>query len=342
MLGPTKIVLCLTVAAGVAGDLPKDTLPAELPAAAPAGFEQVAYTPPADTALQVNLGRRLFFDPILSEDRSVSCASCHRPDAGFADPTALSTGVGGQKTTRNAPTLFNRALGTSFMWDGRAGTLEEQVLQPIENPLEMNLALDDALARLAGDGSYATEFQAAFDGPPDRERLAHALAAFVRRLWIGDSPFDRFRAGDRGALSSPELAGFWLYESRGGCWRCHTGANFTDERFHNTGVGSRDGASMPGRFAITGDAADRGAFKTPTLRGLSHTAPYMHDGSKASLLEVVEFYRDGGQENDDLSGLIEPIQLSDQDVTNLVAFLESLSRTAPAAAATEAAVDDER
>lgn len=327
MLHPRALLLCLVLSSPrPAGDLPEDTLPAELPAQPPAGFELLEYVAPEATTAQVALGRALFFDPVLSSDRSVSCATCHRPDAGFADPRPLSLGVRGQRTARHAPTLLNRALGSSFMWDGSAASLEEQVLQPIENPVEMDLPLDEALARLAADEAYAGRFEAAYGTGPTREALAHALAAFLRRLWHGDSPVDRFRAGERSALSRAEVAGFWLYESRGACWKCHSGANFTDEAFHNTGVGALDGRPEPGRAAVTGVDADRGAFKTPTLRGLAATGPYMHDGSLASLRDVVEFYRDGGRANSHLSTLMGPLELSDEDVDNLVAFLEALSR----------------
>jgi cytochrome c peroxidase len=330
-LGVSLVAATLAASFPLAGDVPIDNLPAQLPAHAPAGLERVEYQPPGDSAEQVSLGRRLFFDPILSVDRSVACASCHRPEHGFADPRPLSVGVRDQRTKRNAPALLNRALGQAFMWDGAAASLEQQVLRPIANPLEMDLSLEQALARLAQHSTYAEEFRVAFGRGPDRESLAQALAAFVRRLWLGDSPVDRFRAGDRSALTDSELAGFWLYESRGGCWRCHVGANFSDEGFHNTGVGAVDGVALVGRAGVSGEASDRGAFKTPTLRGLTRSGPYMHDGSLAGLREVVEFYRGGGRANGHLSPLIQPLALSERDVDNLVAFLEALSRAgAPA------------
>ena len=305
---------------------PQDTLPEVLSAEAPAGFELIDYSPLPVSREVLALGRALFFDPILSVDRSVSCASCHQPDYGFADRLAHSVGVGGQRTPRNAPTLFNRALGSAFMWDGRAETLEDQVLQPIQNPMEMGLGLDDAISRLSGSAVYRGLFMAAFNSPPSQDRLARALAAFVRRLWIGNSPVDRFRAGERGALSDSELAGLWLYESRGGCWRCHSGPNFTDEGFHNTGVGAVDGHPEPGRFLVSQAEGDRGSFKTPTLRGLAMTAPYMHDGSISDLRGVVEFYREGGRANGSVSPMLTPLELSERDVDSLVAFLEALSR----------------
>ncbi len=309
-----------------AADVPADTLPAELGARVPLGLP-ADLAPPDDASPEVvALGRRLFFDPILSLDRTVACASCHRPESGLADAEPTSRGVGGRRTLRNTPTVLNRALGTRFFWDGRAASLEEQALAPIEDEREMALPLDEALARLAADADYAAAFEGAFGGPPTRERLARALASFVRRLWIGDSPVDRFRAGEHDALTPAERAGLWLFESRGGCWRCHSGPNFSDEDFHATGVGARDGVPEDGRFAVTGDPRDRGRFKTPTLRGVALTAPYMHDGSLATLEEVVEFYRRGGNPSENLDPALRPLELSDRDAANLVAFLRALSR----------------
>ena len=275
----------------------------------------------------VALGERLFFLKDLSLDRSISCASCHDPAQGFTDGKALSDGVGGQKTLRNAPTILNRALGKSFLWDGRAETLEQQVLLPIEDEREMALGLEEAVARLQADAELAALFQGAFGKGPDRETLAAALAAFVRRQLQGGTPYDLFIAGEVGAMTPAERAGMWFFDSRGQCWRCHVAPNFTDEAFHNTGVGALEGLPKPGRFAITGEESDRGAFKTPTLRALTLTAPYMHDGSLATLEEVVGFYRKGGTANAHLDRHIAPIEMTDQEAANLVAFLESLSRT---------------
>lgn len=271
------------------------------------------------------LGARLFADPRLSADHGVACASCHRAEHLFADTEPFSRGVHGRRTERNTPTLVNRAYGTRFMWDGRAPTLEAQVLLPIENPLEMDLPLAEALARLAEDAAYAAEFQRLLGRGPDAEGLALALAAHVRTLVLGDSPVDRFRAGDFEALDDAARAGLWFYESRERCWRCHSGPNFSDEDFHNTGVGARDGEPQPGRAAVTGRPEDRGRFKTPTLRGVAATAPYMHDGSLATLEEVVELYRRGGHANANLDPVLAPIDMSAEDARNLVAFLRALS-----------------
>lgn len=332
--------LALASATWIGGDdsgtvqLPTDDLPAVLPSALPLGLPDALAEAEHDEAV-IALGRKLFFDPILSVDKTVSCASCHQPEHGFASPDALSLGVHGRRTLRNAPTLYNRVLGVSFMWDGRATTLEEQVLQPIVNEREMGMTLPDVIARLTQHGDYAQRFEQTFGSPPTELHLAAALAGFIEVLWYADSPLDRFRIGEHSALTPAERSGMWFFESRGACWRCHVGANFTDEGFHNTGVGALDGAPLPGRFAVTQADGDRGAFKTPTLRGLAETAPYMHDGSLATLEDVIEFYRQGGHPNSNLDENIKPIEMTADEVSNLAAFLRALSRPR-AAAATEA------
>lgn len=275
------------------------------------------------------LGRRLFFDPLLSRDGTISCASCHRPELHFADDRPFSVGVGGARTLRNSPSLLNRGFGASFFWDGRAPTLEAQVLLPIEDEREMDLALGLLLERLAAHDAYPALFAGAFADGLTQDNLARALAQFVRRLVLGDSPVDRFRAADAKALDAEARVGLWIYESKGRCWRCHSGPNFSDERYHSTGVGVRDGAAEPGRAAVTGDTAERGRFKTPSLRGVARTAPYMHDGSLATLAEVVEFYRKGGVPHAELDPLLEPLDLTEREAGALVAFLEALSRRAP-------------
>ena len=295
------------------------------PLAEPRGLPERAAVDPREAELAA-LGARLFSDVRLSVDRSVSCASCHRPERNFADDVPFSAGARGRATARNTPTLLNRAYGLRFMWDGRAQTLEEQVLLPIENPLEMDLPLAEALARLAADEGLRAEFRRVLGGEPTRDGLARALASHVRSLVLAGSPVDRFRAGDFEALDDAARAGLWFYESRGGCWRCHGGPNFSDEDFHNTGVGARDGEPEPGRAGVTGRPEDRGRFKTPTLRGAAATAPYMHDGSLATLAEVVEFYRAGGRRNSNLDPALAPIEMSPEDARNLVAFLGALSQ----------------
>lgn len=311
--------------------LPPDALPPDLGMRPPPlGLPAEQLAPPADNPFSPErfaLGRRLFFDPILSRDRSVSCASCHQPDHGFASGDPRAIGIAGQRADRNAPTLLNRALGTRQMWDGHAASLEEQALLPIENQKEMGLPLEQALARLRGDREYDALFRTAFADGVTRDNLARAIATFVRKLLVGNSPVDRFReAVDLAALGTDELAGLWIWESKGRCWRCHPSPNYTDEQFHDTGVGAVNGEPEPGRFAITADEHDRGRFKTPTLRGLALTAPYMHDGSLATLEDVVAYYRRGGNPNRNLDESVAPIEMTDEDAAHLVAFLKALSR----------------
>lgn len=284
---------------------------------------------PADNPLTseaFELGQRLFFDPILSADRKISCASCHQPEHGFASPEARPLGVYGRRALRHAPTLYNRGYGDRQRWDGLAGSLEEQVLLPIQDPNEMDLQLGEAVARIEAQEGYRAAFDANFEDGVSEGNLAKALACFVRGLTYGDSPPDRFIYGERSAMSRQELAGMWIYESKGRCWQCHSRPNFSDEKFHNTGIAVIDGKPEPGRQAVTGEDADLGAFKVPTLRGLTETAPYMHDGSIESLEEVVEFYRRGGNPNANLDPIMQPLELSDEDAGNLLAFLRSLSK----------------
>jgi cytochrome c peroxidase len=305
--------------------LPKDTLPETLPLdTLPLGLgdRQVPKDNPL-TAKRVALGRKLFFDPVLSADNTVACASCHRPELGFAGEGAKAKGIGGKEGPRRAPTLLNRGLGTAFFWDGRARSLEEQALEPIENPLELGSKVSDAVAKLKADAGYAKQFADAFDDGVSAGNLAKALAGFERTLVRGDSPVDRFRLkGDQKAMTATERHGFWLYESKASCWKCHGGSNFTDDGFHNTGVSWGD--SDLGRHAVTKKDADRGRFKTPTLRGVKLRPPYMHDGSLGTLEEVVEFYNRGGGKNPHLDPEMKPLDLDENDRKALVAFLKSL------------------
>jgi cytochrome c peroxidase len=311
--------------------LPRDTLPADLSVEAiPFGLERDRSIPRDNplTAAKVRLGRRLFFDPILSADGTVACASCHHPDHGFAGPARFVVGINGQRSTRKAPTLLNRAYGSAFFWDGREATLEAQALRPIESPREMGATLPNVVQRLQKHPEYPALFRAAF--PAGRrgvtaDNLARALASFERVLLSGNTRVDRFRAGELRALNERERHGLWLYESRGQCWRCHTGANFTDEAYHNTGVGWGKEPVDLGRYTQTKIDGDRGRFKTPTLRSLAATAPYMHDGSLPTLEAVVEFYNQGGAKNPHLDPRIVPLGLSKEDQRDLVAFLKALS-----------------
>jgi len=254
------------------------------------------------TAEKIELGRRLFFDRRLSRDGSIACASCHDPERAYSDGRVIAVGVFGRQGRRNAPALINRGYGRLFFWDGRAASLEEQVLLPIQDSNEMDLPLTEASARL----NLAPE------------EISRALASFVRSILSGDSQFDRFVNGDGSALSAGEQAGLQLFRGKANCAACHVGPNFTDERLHNTGIAWRDGA-----FADSG--ASNGDFKTPTLREIARTAPYMHDGSMASLNDVIEYYNRGGNGNPQLDPELHPLHLSEDEKRNLVQFLRSLS-----------------
>lgn len=284
---------------------------------------------PAENPLRVDvllLGRQLFFDPILSRNGQVSCASCHSPQRSFADSTARSAGVSGRRGRRNAPAIVNRGYGAAFFWDGRAATLEEQVLGPLQNPNELGSSVSATIARLAADSSYAAQFREAFGAAPTGTTLARALASYLRSIRSGDSRFDRFTGGDAAALSAQEQWGLALFRGRAGCWRCHTGANLTDEDFHNTGVAAESGD--PGRESVTRRPGDRGRFKTPTLRDVARTAPYMHDGNLQTLEAVIEFYDGGGRPNPLLDPDVRPLRLTSQEKSALVAFLRALTASA--------------
>ena len=254
------------------------------------------------TAEKIELGRRLFFDRRLSRDGSIACASCHDPERAYSDGRPIAVGVFGRKGRRNAPAIINRGYGRLFFWDGGVATLEDQVLKPIEDPNEMDLPLGETAARV---GLAA-------------EEIPRALASFVRSILSGDSPFDRFINGDRSALSPEQEAGLQLFRGKANCVACHVGPNFTDERLHNTGVAWRDGA-------LADSGAGNGNFKTPTLREVAGTAPYMHDGSLATLEDVVEFYSQGGRPNPDLDPEIRPHNFTPEEKRALAAFLRSLT-----------------
>ncbi|MEZ5361046.1 MAG: cytochrome c peroxidase [Bryobacterales bacterium] len=290
-----------------------------------------AYMPvPAENPLtpeKAALGKRLFEDPVLSADRTVSCASCHDAHYGYADDQPVAVGVREQKGTRRSPRLINRGYGRVFFWDGRAGSLEEQALKPIENPIEMDLALAEAIERLRAEPAYVAEFAKAFDGAaPDAETLSRALASYVRTIVSGASPYDRYLAGDQDALDAAQKRGLEVFRGKGGCTLCHMGPNLTDEQFHNTGVGWSDGKTADeGRYAVTGNARDRGAFKTPTLRESARSGPYMHDGSLETLADVIDFYDDGGKKNPQLDRDMQPLELTDQEKKDLERFLHALN-----------------
>lgn len=257
---------------------------------------------------KVQLGKKLFSDPRLSRNYSLSCATCHNPALAFTDARPVSLGVANRAGERRVPRLVNRGYGKAFFWDGRAATLEEQVTQPIENPNEMDLSLPEAVARTG----------------LTVETMRQALSSYVRTILSGGSPYDRYLQGDRDALTPHQRLGLRLFRTKAGCTSCHLGPNFTDESFHNTGIGwPRDA----GRFSVTKQERDRGAFKTPSLREAARTPPYMHDGSLKTIEDVIDYYDKGGTPNPALDPEIRELHLTAEEKSALAAFLRSLIGT---------------
>jgi cytochrome c peroxidase len=294
---------------------------------APLGLDEFIAVPESNplTPRKIALGERLFFDRALSSDGSIACASCHRPEHAFSDTSAVSTGVGARRGRRNSPTLLNRGYGRSLFWDGRVVSLEEQVLHPIQDSLEMDLPLQELVNRLRDDQFYRAEFRRVFQDGVTSGNVARALASYLRTLRSGGAPIDRYRHGDSTALSAAAQRGLTLFLGRASCAACHAGPNFTDEQFHNTGVAWRRGSPTDsGRAAVTRAAQDVGAFKTPTLRDVACTAPYMHDGSLRTLDDVIDFYDRGGHANANLDGEIQPLRLDAEEKRSLVVLLSAL------------------
>lgn len=321
---------------------------ADKPIGAPIAIQAPLGLPPVPipsgnpvTAETVALGRRLFYERKLSVDGTLACASCHNPQLAFTDGSKHSTGVDGKLGKRNAPTLLNAAYIPLQFWDGRAPNLEEQSAAPIADSVEMNQPHDVCTNTLNSDPSYRVDFEKAFGpGPVTLGKMKKAIASFERTLLSGNSPFDRYAfGGDKQALSPAALRGLAIFtdKARGNCVVCHSieekSALFTDGKFHNIGVGVNGEGDLTdfGRYNETKVEADKGAFKTPTLRQVAKTAPYMHDGSMKTLKEVVDFYAGGGNSNPHLDKEIKASQLSASERADLVAFLESLTGEMPAA-----------
>lgn len=274
----------------------------------------------------VELGRTLYFDPRLSADDTISCSSCHSPDHGFSDNKTVSTGIRGQTGVRNSPTVINRLYGKSQFWDGRAISLEEQAKGPLINPVEMGMKDHNAVvAKLKGIKGYAEWFKRVFGRDLNIDDLVKAIATFERTIVSDDSNYDRYISGDQSALNASERRGFEVFQGKGQCIICHGGDNFTDESFHNLGVGIDKPNPDLGRYSQTRDEQDKGAFKTPTVRDIASTAPYMHDGSEKTLEDVVEFYKRGGTPNPNLDMAMKRLDLDQQESEDLVAFMKSLS-----------------
>lgn len=317
------------------------------------------------TRAKIELGRQLYFDVRLSSDATISCASCHAPDQGFAAHTQFGVGVRGQEGNRNSPVSYNRIVSKAQFWDGRAESLEAQAVGPIANPIEMANTHPAAVATVRGIAGYTLQFEKIFDDGVTIDNIGKAIATFERAIVTGPTPFDywnplqKFKEvfaldlEDMDALreEDPDLAkkydlmvaatakhpmsesaqrGMSLFFKKANCATCHAGANFSDEQYHNLGVAMDVSDPDLGRFTVTKDEKDKGAFKTPTLRNVALSAPYMHDGSQATLEEVMKWYNKGGHANAWLSDKVKALNLTDQEQADVVAFMkEGLSGTFP-------------
>lgn len=344
-----------------------ETLEVELPSNLAAGSSAIYI--PEDNPLtrgKVELGRQLYFEPRLSKNAEVSCADCHHPSSGWAKETQFGVGVGGQTGNRNSPISFNRILSREQFWDGRAATLEEQAVGPIANPVEMAFTHELAVKFVSDNPIYRMEFEKTFGRAPNIDDIGRALAAFERVVVTGPSAYDaheeltriqgafadylddldefkedepelyaRYKAAKEAAQAKPMSESAirgqkFFFSAAANCAACHVGVNFTDEKYHNLGVGMEVAEPDLGRFDVTGLEQDKGAFKTPTLRNIAQTGPYMHDGSQKTLREVVDWYAKGGHPNPYLSDKIHKFEASEQDREDLVAFMEALTGDFPA------------
>lgn len=342
------------------------TLEVELPLGLSAGAGQIVI--PAEnpmTRAKIELGRQLYFDKRLSADNTVSCADCHHPDEGYARQTQFGVGIGGQEGGRNSPVSYNRILSGAQFWDGRAASLEEQAVGPIANPIEMGNTHEAAVDTVKKIEGYRTQFAKIFDDGVTIGNIGKAMATFERAIVTGPSPYDfyepvramqvafkddledldalkeddpdlyddymaKLKASEEHPLSDSAKRGREIFfTAKGSCTACHVGANLADEKYHNLGIGMDKEEPDLGRFTVTGDDKDRGAFKTPTVRNVALTAPYMHDGSLKTLEEVVEWYAKGGHPNPHLSKDVKKLELSDQDKQDLVEFMKACTGEFP-------------
>ncbi len=290
--------------------------------------EEVA-TQKKNPTTKEDLGKLLFFDTLLSQDYSLACASCHNPAFAYADTVALSVGVGGNKTTRNVPSAMNMMYRAIYFWDGRAKTLEEQAIFPIENPLEMNLKIGDAVKRLNASPAYVGYFKIIYQEKPNKKNIANALASFERTLETSTTAFDKFAKGDSAAISASAKRGQLIFNEKGHCFDCHFGPDFTGDEFRNIGLYNEKELKDAGRSKITKIASDIGKFKVPGLRNVAVTAPYMHNGMFRTIREVLDYYSE--PENFVVGAInTDPItkngfHLTEQEKIDIEAFLISLT-----------------
>ncbi len=298
--------------------------------ALPLGLDESAVVIPAGNPLtknKIDLGRLLFFDKRLSKNNTIACASCHMAKFAFTDGQPVSTGIHKQKGGRSAPASLNRVFSSTQFWDGRAATLEEQSIGPFINPIEHGFANhDEMVAKMKKIGGYQKLFKQIFGEDITIANVGKAIASFQRTILSGNSAVDRFDSGqDPNALSPAAQKGLELFRGKARCTRCHSGFNFTDEKFHNLGIGWDTNTVDLGRYMVTKNPEDIGAFKTPTLREIARSGPYMHDGRFKTLEEVVNFYNQGGIANPHRDNTLIPLELTDQEKADLVALLKSLN-----------------
>lgn len=319
-----------TVSAAPAGEK------GEYPPPPPLGLDEVPI--PEDnpmTPAKVELGRRLFFEKRISGDGSLSCATCHDPRRGYSNARQYGIGIGGRIGGRNVPTALNAAYSDTQFWDGRAKSLEEQARGPMLHPAEMGATEAHVLSTLGADPAYRASFRKVFGpGKITLDRVVKAIATFERTLLSGNSPFDRWFFGEeKNAISPAARRGFEIFKTKGNCVKCHLADSFSapffDNKFHNVGVGSDDSPPHIGRQKYSRRARDWGKFKTPTLRDISKTAPYMHDGSINTLEEVIDYYDKGGLANRNLDPDLKLLKLSKSEKGDLLAFLKTLDGDLP-------------
>lgn len=271
---------------------------------------------------EIELGKTLFFDTRLSVNYGQSCATCHNPELGFGDGAALGQGTMGSALARNTPHIYNLAWNSVFFWDGRASSLEEQALGPIEAAGEMNMPIDKLLPRLQAVPFYKEQFAQIYGGDKiTAAQLGQAIAAFERSIVSDNSAFDQYTRGEKHAMSPAAIRGLNLFKGKANCIDCHNGPNFTDESFHNLGINDLD----QGRAGIINEQTLLGAFKTPGLRNTLLTAPYMHDGSEATIEEVIVFYNNGGGKSPNKDPLMKPLNLTSSEINDLIAFMGALT-----------------
>jgi cytochrome c peroxidase len=283
------------------------------------------------TADKIELGKLLYFDTRLSKDGTISCATCHDPKMAWTEHQATSTGIKDQVGGRNSPTVINAAYAPTQFWDGRAASLEEQALGPIENPIEMGHKLADVVETLNQVPAYKEHFQRVFGTDVTSEGIAKAIATFERTVLSGNSPYDKFKAGDEGALTDAQKRGLELFEEAN-CSTCHVPPLFSSYRYFNAGVGMDRDKPDEGRKAVTGKDSDMGKFRVPMLRDVANTGPYFHNGGTATLAEAVALMAAGGIDNPHLSGMMKSVrgaELTEANQKDIGEFLKALSGEYP-------------